>query len=121
MPDETEVECEHLNITFTNKAGKLTLLKRYKVFYKTREIRFHFRFPEPNKLCDNEKAPYPNMVFWQYLEDLKLMNAHIYFKPTKHIIYIHHDRHFLKNYSKTALPLTPAILNTASNALNLNV
>ena len=97
MPDETEVECEHLNITFTNKAGKLTLLKRYKVFYKTREIRFHFRFPEPNKLCDNEKAPYPNMVFWQILEDLQVANAHIYLEPTKHIIYVHHDRHFFRD------------------------
>ena len=97
MPDETEVECEHLNITFTNKAGKLTLLKRYKVFYKIREIRFHFRFPEPNKLCDNEKAPYPNMVFWQILEDLQVPNAHIYLEPTKHIIYVHHDRHFFRD------------------------
>ena len=97
MPDETEVECEHLNITFTNKAGKLTLLKRYKVFYKTREIPFHFRFPEPNKLCDNEKAPYPNMVFWQILEDLQVANAHIYLEPTKHIIYVHHDRHFFRD------------------------
>ena len=34
------------------------------------------------------------MVFWQYLEDLKIMNAHIYIEPTKHIIYVHHDKHF---------------------------
>ena len=64
MSDEIEYNCEHLNITFTNKAGKLTLLKRYKIFYKTREIRFHFRYPEPNQLCDYEKLPYPNMVFY---------------------------------------------------------
>ena len=93
MSDEIEYNCEQLNITFTNKNGKLTLLKRYKIFYKTREIRFHFRYPEPNQLHDYEKMPYPNMVFWQYLEDLKIINAHIYFEPTKHIIYIHHDRH----------------------------
>ena len=94
MSDEIEYDCEHLSITFTNKNGKFTLLKRYKIFYKTREIRFHFRYPEPNKLHDYEKMPYPNMVFWQYLEDLKIMNAHIYIEPTKHIIYVHHDRHF---------------------------
>ena len=63
MSDEIEYDCEHLNIAFTNKNGKFTLLKRYKIFYKTREIRFHFRYPEPNQLHDYEKMPYPNMVF----------------------------------------------------------
>ena len=66
MSDEVEYNCEHLHhlhITYTNKNGKLTSLLRYKIFYKTREIRFHFRFPEPNKLRDREKTSYPNMVF----------------------------------------------------------
>ena len=97
MSDEVEYNCEHLHITYTNKNGKLTSLLHYKIFYKTREIRFHFRFPEPNKLRDREKTSYPNMVFWLYLEDLKILNAHIYFEPTKHIIYIHHDRHYFSD------------------------
>ena len=97
MSDEVEYNCEHLNITYTNKNGTLTSLLRYKIFYKTREIRFHFRFPEPNKLRDREKMPYPNMVFWLYLEDLKILNAHIYYEPTKHIIYIHHDRPYFSD------------------------
>ena len=37
------------------------------------------------------------MIFWLYLEDLKLLNAHIYYEPTKHIIYIHHDRHYFSD------------------------
>ena len=92
MSDEVEYNCEHLNITYTNKNGALTLLLHYKIYYKTREIRFHFRFPEPNKLRDREKLAYPNMIFWTYLEDLRVLNGHIYYEPTKHIIYIHHDR-----------------------------
>ena len=97
MSDEIEYNCEHLNISYTSKDNKLTWLLRYKIYYKTREIRFHFRFPEPNKLRDREKTSYPNMIFWLYLEDLKILNAHIYFEPTKHIIYIHHDRHYFSD------------------------
>ena len=37
------------------------------------------------------------MIFWLYLGDLKLLNAHIYFEPTKHIIYIHHDRNYFSD------------------------
>ena len=96
MPDETEIRCDHLNISFTNKNNKLTLLRKYKIFYNTREIRFHYRFPEPKQLCDYEKVQNPNMIFWRYLEDLQIVNAHIYVEPTKHIIYVHHDRHFFK-------------------------
>ena len=94
MSDEVEYKCDHLNITYTNKNGALTLLLRYKIYYKTREIRFHFRFPEPNQLRDREKLAYPNMIFWTYLDDLRVLNNHIYYEPTKHIIYLHHDRSY---------------------------
>ena len=37
------------------------------------------------------------MVFWQILEDLRVINAHIYIEPTKHVIYVHYDRHFFRD------------------------
>ena len=68
MDDEAEFNCDHLNITFTNKNKQLTHLRKYKIFYTTREIRFHYRFPEPNKLCDYENAEDPDLIFWRYVE-----------------------------------------------------